>query len=66
MIRMATIEDAKQLVDIYNYYVLNSVVTFDDEPLSLVAFQEKMNSRLMNMLFQPMKNQRIWLWLSKS
>tara|TARA_R110002049_G_scaffold41236_4_gene124499 strand:+ start:2010 stop:2492 length:483 start_codon:yes stop_codon:yes gene_type:complete len=41
MIRTFQIEDTKQLLDIYNYYVLNSVATFDDEPLSLETFSEK-------------------------
>ncbi len=42
MIRKVKIEDAQQLLDIYNYYVENSIVTFDLEPLSLNTFQEKM------------------------
>ncbi|WP_248723471.1 GNAT family N-acetyltransferase [Seonamhaeicola sp. ML3] len=43
MIRAFQEGDTHQLLDIYNYYVLNSVVTFDDEPLSLKAFTEKVN-----------------------
>lgn len=42
MIRQVHIDDAKSLLEIYNYYVLNSVVTFDIEPLSLGAFENKM------------------------
>ena len=41
MIRAVHITDAQQLVDIYNYYVLNSIVTFDDEALSLESFKDK-------------------------
>ena len=41
MIRKVQIEDAKQLLDIYNYYVENSIITFDIEPLSLEGFTEK-------------------------
>ena len=41
MIRQVHIDDAKLLLEIYNYYVLNSVVTFDIEPLSLSAFEDK-------------------------
>ncbi len=44
MIRKVQIEDAKQLLEIYNYYVENSIVTFDIEPLSLHGFIEKMVS----------------------
>lgn len=44
MIRPVTIEDAQQLVDIYNHYVLNTVVTFDDVPFTVQAFQEKIES----------------------
>ncbi|AUP78149.1 GNAT family N-acetyltransferase [Flavivirga eckloniae] len=41
MIRPLNIKDTQQLLDIYNYYVLNSIVTFDDEALSLETFKEK-------------------------
>ena len=44
MIREVKIEDAKQLVDIYNYYVLNTVVTFDDVPFLVEAFEEKITT----------------------
>ncbi|MEL0456099.1 N-acetyltransferase family protein [Flavobacteriaceae bacterium SZ-1-7] len=42
MIRQVHIDDAKSLLEIYNYFVSNSVVTFDIEPLSLDAFENKM------------------------
>lgn len=42
MIRLATILDARQILDIYNYYVLNTTVTFDIDPLPLDVFEEKM------------------------
>ncbi|OIQ37631.1 MAG: phosphinothricin acetyltransferase [Bacteroidetes bacterium MedPE-SWsnd-G1] len=32
MIRQVQLKDAKQIVAIYNYYVLNSIVTFDKTP----------------------------------
>ncbi|GAA3613823.1 GNAT family N-acetyltransferase [Flavivirga amylovorans] len=41
MIRSFNVSDTKELLDIYNYYVLNSIVTFDDEALSLEAFEDK-------------------------
>lgn len=43
MIREFQEKDIQQLLDIYNYYVLNSVVTFDDVPLSFEAFSIKVN-----------------------
>ena len=44
MIRNVQIEDAQELLDIYNYYVLNTVITFDLEALSLDAFKEKITT----------------------
>ena len=41
MIRAFKISDTQQLLDIYNYYVLNSVVTFDITPLTFKTFSEK-------------------------
>jgi len=41
MIRHLQKKDTEQLLNIYNYYVLNSVVTFDDVPLSFKTFEEK-------------------------
>lgn len=44
MIRPVTISDAQTLLNIYNYYVLNTVTTFDLEALSLDRFTEKIKS----------------------
>ena len=44
LIRNAHINDAKQLVDIYNYYVLNSIVTFDDIPFDTNAFEDRIRA----------------------
>lgn len=44
MIRAVKISDAQNILDIYNHYVLNTVVTFDIVALSLDAFKEKINS----------------------
>jgi len=41
MIRAVNIEDAKELVEIYNFYVINTVVNFDEKPVSLPSFIEK-------------------------
>lgn len=44
MIRPVKLSDAQTLLDIYNYYVLNTVATFDLEALSLNTFTEKIKS----------------------
>ncbi|MGC1205996.1 MAG: N-acetyltransferase family protein, partial [Flavobacteriaceae bacterium] len=44
MIRDVTIKDAKDLVNIYNYYVVNSIVTLDLIPFSILDFEEKINA----------------------
>ena len=44
MIRSVKLEDAQNILNIYNYYVTNTVVTFDLEPLSLEVFKEKINT----------------------
>ena len=41
VVRAARETDLAQVQDIYNYYVKNSVVTFDLEPLKLAEWQEK-------------------------
>ena len=38
MIRRVQLKDAKQIVAIYNYYVLNSIVTFDKTPFAVSDF----------------------------
>ena len=43
MIRSFHIDDTKEILDIYNYYVINTVVTFDLKPMSLQIFKEKTN-----------------------
>jgi phosphinothricin acetyltransferase len=40
-IRPATAEDLPNVREIYNHYVLNSSVTFDEKPLTLVALRKK-------------------------
>ncbi len=44
VIRKVHIDDAQQLVDIYNYYVLNTIITFDDVPLQPQAFDDKITT----------------------
>ncbi|KJD35895.1 phosphinothricin acetyltransferase [Tamlana sedimentorum] len=42
MIRPFKIEDIPQILDIYNYYVLNTTATFDLEVCQLEPFKEKL------------------------
>ncbi|MFI1745849.1 GNAT family N-acetyltransferase [Thalassobellus sediminis] len=41
MIRKVHIDDAQELLNIYNYYVLNTVITFDLEVSKLNSFTKK-------------------------
>lgn len=41
VIREATLADLKEVTDIYNYYILNSVITFDVEELKLSEWKSK-------------------------
>ncbi len=41
MIRAFNARDTKALLEIYNYYVINTVVTFDIEPLTFEVFEAK-------------------------
>lgn len=43
MIRPVNINDAQELLEMYNYYVINTTVNFDIEPLSLKTFTDKLN-----------------------
>ena len=55
MIRNVQIDDAQQLAAIYNYYVLNSIVTFDNTPLLKEEFIDKIKNiapRLPFMVFE--------------
>ncbi|MCB4799733.1 GNAT family N-acetyltransferase [Neotamlana laminarinivorans] len=42
MIRPFKVEDTSQILEIYNYYVLNSTATFDLEISEFKSFQEKL------------------------
>lgn len=44
MIRSVTTNDAEALVTIYNHYVLNTIVTFDDVPFTVEDFKQKIES----------------------
>ena len=42
-LRLANSQDIKQITEIYNYYVVNSVVTFDIEKSTEASWQEKLD-----------------------
>ncbi len=44
MVRTLDTKDIPQILDIYNYYVLNSEVTFDDKPFSFDMFFNKVQT----------------------
>lgn len=41
MIRIATTADAKAISDIYNYYIKNTIITFEEEPVSYKDMEER-------------------------
>jgi phosphinothricin acetyltransferase len=41
IIRVAEAGDLPQIKDIYNFFIQNTVITFDDKPLDLAYWQEK-------------------------
>jgi len=43
-IRKVKIEDAKDIQQIYNYYILNSITTFDEEEKTLSEIKDKITS----------------------
>lgn len=45
-VRDATMEDAKRLLEIYDYYVKHTAITFEYETPSLVAFQKRMQEAM--------------------
>jgi phosphinothricin acetyltransferase len=44
MIRPVTPEDAEAICDIYNYYVRNTVVTFEEEPVSAAEMRTRIET----------------------
>jgi phosphinothricin acetyltransferase len=41
MIRPVKIDDAMAIRDIYNYYIVNTVITFEEEPLDIREMEER-------------------------
>lgn len=48
MIRQAKISDAPQIASIYNYYVSNTIVTFEMKPLNASVIADKISKILKN------------------
>ncbi|MGG7176885.1 N-acetyltransferase family protein [Clostridium paraputrificum] len=46
MIRKVVIEDAKAIVDIYNYYILNTNITFEEEKLNQEDMEERIKEKI--------------------
>ena len=46
IIRMATVEDAEDILKIYNPYIMNSVITFEYEAVSVKEFQGRISNVL--------------------
>lgn len=51
MIRLAKLSDAKQIADIYNYYVENTFVTFEEQSLSEQEMRQRIESKLKKYFF---------------
>lgn len=45
MIRPVKHEDARQICDIYNYYVENTMITFEEENVSLIEMEKRINEK---------------------
>ncbi|MBL7930499.1 MAG: N-acetyltransferase [Bacteroidia bacterium] len=43
MIRIATPNDAQRIAEIYNYYITNTTVTFEEEPVSAEIMKERIS-----------------------
>lgn len=43
MIRQATTSDAEAIAGIYNHYILETIVTFEEQPVSLSAMAERID-----------------------
>ncbi len=41
MIRSAIVSDAKAICDIYNHYVQNTIITFEEKPVSVAEMQNR-------------------------
>lgn len=46
VVRDATLEDAERILEIYNYYVKNTAITFEYDAPSLEEFQKRMETTM--------------------
>jgi len=46
MIRAVTLDDAFQIAEIYNYYILNSYATFEEEIVDALDFRERIQATI--------------------
>ena len=46
MVRLAKLADANQIADIYNYYILNTTVTFEKTPVSSEEMRDRIEKTL--------------------
>ena len=46
MIRLATKLDSARIVEIYNYYIANSIVTFEEDPITSDEMSDRITSTL--------------------
>ena len=44
MIRRVKLEDANKIVEIYNHYILNSTVTFEETPIDVLEIKNRIQS----------------------
>ncbi|MBN1907494.1 MAG: N-acetyltransferase [Deltaproteobacteria bacterium] len=47
-IRCAKTEDAQHIIDIYNWYIVNTIITFETDPVSFAEMQERIGEKLQN------------------
>ncbi|ASW43288.1 GNAT family N-acetyltransferase [Clostridium isatidis] len=45
MIRLVKLTDAKDIVDIYNYYILNTNITFEEEELTIKEMEKRIREK---------------------
>jgi len=43
MVRLATAKDAAQIAEIYNHYILNTIITFEETPLTSNEILQRIN-----------------------
>lgn len=46
MIRQVKLSDAKAIVDIYNYYVVNTNITFEEEVITITEMERRIQDKL--------------------